>query len=76
MCVTEWIKFIKQNNLNILGKFWQPRFHDHIIRDKNELNRVRQYIIDNPMDWMNDSDYVFDKFHEEIAIIEGSSHGK
>ena len=27
---------------------WQPRFHDHIIRDIDEYYRIRQYIINNP----------------------------
>ncbi len=27
---------------------WQPRFHDHIIRDNAEYYRIRQYIINNP----------------------------
>ena len=30
---------------------WQTRFHDHIIRSDDELNRVRQYIINNPEKW-------------------------
>lgn len=30
---------------------WQPRYHDRIIRDENELNRIRQYIKDNPKNW-------------------------
>ncbi|MBI4977152.1 MAG: hypothetical protein HZC28_06690 [Spirochaetes bacterium] len=30
---------------------WQPRFYDHIIRDDDECNRVRQYIEDNPRRW-------------------------
>ena len=33
---------------------WQPRFHDHIIRNDEELNRIRQYIIDNPKNWNDD----------------------
>jgi REP element-mobilizing transposase RayT len=37
---------------------WQPRFHDHIIRDENELNRIRQYIIDNPVNWRKDDNYI------------------
>ena len=37
---------------------WQPRFHDHIIRDENELNRIRQYIIDNPVNWEKDDNYI------------------
>jgi putative transposase len=33
---------------------WQPRFHDHIIRSQEELNRIRQYIINNPLNWQKD----------------------
>lgn len=33
---------------------WQPRFYDHIIRDENDLNRIRQYIMDNPWNWNED----------------------
>ena len=30
---------------------WQSRFYDHIIRDDNELYRIRKYIMDNPANW-------------------------
>jgi len=30
---------------------WQARFHDRIIRDEKELNRIREYIRDNPGRW-------------------------
>jgi len=30
---------------------WQGRFHDRIIRDEAELDRIRQYIRDNPLHW-------------------------
>jgi len=33
---------------------WQPRFHDRIIRNENELNRIREYIIKNPEMWYRD----------------------
>ena len=33
---------------------WQSRFHDHIIRDNDEFERIRQYIINNPLNWKND----------------------
>lgn len=33
---------------------WQTRFHDHIIRNEDELNRIRQYIKDNPKNWGKD----------------------
>ncbi len=34
-----------------INPIWQPRFHDHIIRDENDLNRIREYIINNPENW-------------------------
>jgi putative transposase len=33
---------------------WQERFHDHIIRNENELYRIRNYIRQNPGNWKND----------------------
>ncbi len=36
---------------------WQPNYHDRIIRDENEWNRIRQYIVDNPAQWENDENY-------------------
>jgi len=33
---------------------WQERFWDRIIRDEKELNRVRNYIRANPVNWKND----------------------
>jgi REP element-mobilizing transposase RayT len=42
---------------------WQPRFYDHIIRDENDLNRIRKYIIDNPMNWELDENNI-DNYQE------------
>jgi putative transposase len=33
---------------------WQERFHDHIIRNEAEYNRIRNYIINNPKNWNKD----------------------
>ncbi len=30
---------------------WLPRYYDHIIRSDRELNRTRDYIINNPVKW-------------------------
>jgi len=39
----------------ILPNFaWQSRFHDRIIRNENELNRIRKYIRENPAKWHRD----------------------
>jgi putative transposase len=30
---------------------WQRNYYDHIIRNEESLNRIRQYILDNPARW-------------------------
>ena len=39
-------------------KLWQRNYYEHIIRNENELNNIRQYIRDNPMKWQDDNYYV------------------
>ena len=34
---------------------WQPNYYDRIIRNEKELNRIREYIIQNPEQWTEDS---------------------
>ena len=36
---------------------WQPRFHDRIIRDHDEYQRIAHYIITNPTRWNEDTFY-------------------
>jgi len=38
---------------------WQSRFYDHIIRNEAELNRIREYIITNPLKWELDRENPF-----------------
>jgi REP element-mobilizing transposase RayT len=33
---------------------WQRNYYEHIIRNEDELNRIRQYIIENPLRWEED----------------------
>ncbi|MDX2229499.1 MAG: transposase [Leptolyngbyaceae cyanobacterium bins.349] len=33
---------------------WQPRFHDHIIRNEEAASRIRHYIRQNPQRWASD----------------------
>ncbi len=37
---------------------WQPRFHDHIIRDQKSLEKIRTYIRSNPFNWQMDLDNI------------------
>ena len=35
---------------------WQRNYYEHIIRDEEELTVLRQYIRDNPGNWLDDPD--------------------
>ena len=44
-------RFARKHNIAFA---WQPRFHDHIIRDTNEMNDIADYIENNVAKWQND----------------------
>lgn len=53
----EYISAIRmQGWLPFPGKLWQRNYHERIIRDENELNRIREYIALNPTRWMEDEE--------------------
>ncbi len=33
---------------------WQRNYYEHIVRDEDDLFRIRQYIEDNPLEWDSD----------------------
>ena len=37
---------------------WQRNYYEHIIRTEEDLNRIRQYIQDNPDNWEKDPERV------------------
>jgi putative transposase len=38
----------------VLGPFWQRNYYERIIRNDEELNRIRRYILENPERWEED----------------------
>ncbi len=36
------------------ARFWQRNYWEHVIRDETDLNRIRRYIQDNPLRWVDD----------------------
>jgi len=44
-------RYTNENNINFA---WQSRFHDHIIRNATEHQRIVDYITTNPANWEND----------------------
>ncbi len=43
--------YANQNNIPFV---WQTRFHDHIIRNQDEIKRISEYIEKNVVTWQND----------------------
>ena len=37
---------------------WQRNYYEHIIRDDNDLTRIREYIVNNPAAWDEDEYYA------------------
>jgi REP element-mobilizing transposase RayT len=43
----------------IYTKFsWQPRFHEHVIRNEESYLKIAEYIQNNPLKWQEDKYYV------------------
>jgi len=45
----KWLKHIEMTGLNEQGKFWQRNYMERVIRNKDELTRIREYIRNNPL---------------------------
>lgn len=45
-------KFARQNKIPFA---WQARYHDHVIRNTGEHERIYQYILTNPQRWQDDT---------------------
>ncbi|BAU67281.1 hypothetical protein STA3757_46920 [Stanieria sp. NIES-3757] len=52
-------KTVSTKQINILRDapglpIWQRNYYEHIIRNQNALDRIREYIINNPISWQID----------------------
>jgi len=48
---------------------WQRNYHEHIVRNENELNRIREYIMNNPLRWQ------FDRENPDRIVVAGKNVG-
>jgi len=52
MTTNEYIHGVKTASWPSFSKrLWQRNYFEHVIRDDQSLNRIRQYILDNPARW-------------------------
>ena len=47
---------------------WQRNYYEHVIRNEKALNRIRQYILDNPAKWDEDP--------ENPDVLRSNAHGQ
>lgn len=50
--VTKWAR-----DHGVCYSLWQRNYYEHIIRNEAELNKIREYIINNPLNWESDENY-------------------
>ena len=50
------LKSIVTKNIreNLIKFDWQPRFYEHIIRTPESLDKISEYIVNNPSNWKTD----------------------
>jgi putative transposase len=48
-------KFAKSIQINFA---WQPRFHEHVIRNEETYLKIVEYIQNNPLKWQEDKYHV------------------
>ncbi len=57
MTTKRYIDGVKQPGWQpFYNKLWQRNYYEHIIRDDNEFNEVKRYILTNPENWPFDRD--------------------
>jgi REP element-mobilizing transposase RayT len=53
-----YLDWIETNDPSRRAIFWQGNYYEHIIRNERELNAIRKYIMDNPVNWETDRDNI------------------
>lgn len=55
----EYITGVKNNGWKPFDKrLWQRNYYEHIIRSENDLNKIRDYILENPNMWYRDRNNI------------------
>ena len=62
--VTKWCNHQKYKHFA-----FQRNYHEYIVRNENELNRIREYIINNPLQWQ------FDRENPDRIVVAGKKVG-
>ena len=59
MTTNEYIRNVKTNHWKpFSGKLWQRNYYEHIIRNEESFSEIAEYIVNNPMKWVDDTLYM------------------
>ena len=50
------------------SRLWQRGYYDHVVRNADQLSRIREYIVNNPARW------YFDRANPEFNSLSGVKH--
>ena len=71
MTTKRYADSVKQNGWpSFPGKLWQRNYWEHVVRNEPELNRIREYIHNNPAQWEMDKLFVGAEIHDPITGYE------
>jgi len=57
MTTNEYIRDVHNNMWKpFLKRLWQRNYYEHVVRNEDKLNKIRQYIRTNPLSWHLDRD--------------------
>ncbi|QLH54999.1 MAG: hypothetical protein CH6_4535 [Candidatus Kapaibacterium sp.] len=75
MTTNDYINNVKNNGWRpFYRKLWQRNYYEHVIRNENELIRIREYIMNNPLKWSLDlenpeTNMVYKNIREYFEIM-------
>jgi REP element-mobilizing transposase RayT len=53
-----------------ISSVWQKNFYEHIYQDEKSLEIIRNYIINNPLNWENDPDNLREIYYEDTLLLD------
>ena len=48
-------------------RLWQRNYYEHVVRDDESFRRVRQYIVDNPAQWIFDRENPMSEASRDVS---------
>jgi putative transposase len=74
-----WLKWLERNAPGRSGRVWQRNYYERVIRDEDEIGRIREYILHNPLGWefdgANPDRTASREYERQWSWLEGSSRG-